>query len=776
MTIRRGRGSGRGSPGAGGGPGTRRGSRTVAGLLCTLALPWALAVPTGPDPMPVADPRPAGTAVEYVVAVDVSASLTPADLEAEKAAATRIALGDVSSASHVTVFGFAAAEDKGQSAVDPACPRTRLDASGREAIAACVAELRIRGAGEGTGTDFPSAIRQGVHELTEGTDPSVPRVLFLLTDGKMDVVDSENYGHPAHREAEGERQLEEELRKAAEQGVQIWPLGFGPEPDEAQLERIAAGGYQDGCVELPSARPRAARLSDAADVGPVLEEIFAAAHCLRHQEGPSERPPATMEIDISPLATVGSIVVDKGDPEVEITYLDPTGHEVPTIGTHGDSDFELAGASGTVEALRIVNPLPGTWRVRAEAPEGHRSLPVGLSVLWQGELRGAITMDPPSPRPGREVVVTMRLQTREGYGIDDPRDYAGLRVEGELTGDGFDPVELDLADDGETPDPVGGDGAFAGVVTVPESADGVLSATATLTVPGLNADTRTESGRVAPVSPTVTATLALTGERTHPGGVIGGTLSVRNTGDTPRTLRLSVTDVQAGLLTVTPAEIVVEPGEATRREVTLEVAPAPLFGDDLTGKGLRLEATVGVLDADDGDRVLDHHILSVPVTPEPGPWERYRGLLAGAGALLAVLVGAVVLLMRRRRTVRDPHGLVLRLLDGTGDVIGEHRITSRDGGWYGFDVVRSGGAPRIERRRDGRYAIRRDAAGSPVLRKRTDRARFPVPPGGGVPLGDGVNLTAEAGSRTSGGRRPDTRPAVPTGAATGRPGAPDPDL
>lgn len=130
----------------------------------------------------------------------------------------------------------------------------------------------------------------------------------------------------------------------------------------------------------------------------MLEKIFAAAHCLRHEQGPSKRPPATLEIGISPLATVGSIVVDKGDPQVKITYLDPNGHQVPTTGTYRKSGFELAGGSGTVEALKIVDPVPGTWRVKAEAPEGHRSVPVAVSVLWQGELRGAITMDPPSPQ------------------------------------------------------------------------------------------------------------------------------------------------------------------------------------------------------------------------------------------------------------------------------------------------------------------------------------------------------------------------------------------
>ncbi|MDX5575810.1 hypothetical protein [Streptomyces sp. ID01-9D] len=201
--------------------GTGRAGRAALSVLAGAAVLMSLTAPAAPDPEPAAAAAPAFASVNYAVAVDQSASLAPEDIKAEKAAAARIALGDVSATSHITVFGFAAAESADQRAVDPACPRTRLDAAGRESIGGCVDKLRSRKKSEGTGTDFPSAIRQGVHELSSGTDPSVPRVLFLLTDGEMDVTGSPQYGDPAHREAEGKRQLELELKNAAAKNVQI---------------------------------------------------------------------------------------------------------------------------------------------------------------------------------------------------------------------------------------------------------------------------------------------------------------------------------------------------------------------------------------------------------------------------------------------------------------------------------------------------------------------------------------------------------------------------
>ncbi|GAB7032451.1 VWA domain-containing protein [Streptomyces sp. NPDC021749] len=705
------------------------------------------------DPVPAAASKPAFTSVNYAVAVDESASLAAEDMQAEKAAAARIALGDVSSASHVTVFGFAAAESGDQRAVDPVCPRTTLDAAGRESIGGCVGKLRSRKKSEGTGTDFPSAIRQGVHELSSGTDPSVPRVLFLLTDGEMDVTGSPQYGDPAHRKDEGERQLDRELKNARAQGVQIWPLGFGPAPDKAQLDRMAAGGYQKGCVELPSARPQADKVSGAKDLGPKLEKIFAAAHCLRYEPGTSpKRPPATLEVGISPLATVGSIVVDKSDPKVTITYIDPNGHQVPTSGTYHKSHFELAGAGDTVEALKIIDPVPGTWQVKAEAPEGHRSLPVGVSVLWQGELRGAITMDPPSPQAGQKATVTMRLQTREGYQIKDPRDYAGLRVRSELTGDGFAAMPVQLTDDGKGPDPTASDGSFTGSVTIPRSADGALKVSGTLTASGLSADTRSEKGVVAPDVLPVAGTLRLPDADAHPGDEVTGTLTVHNTGKTPHTLRLSVADLQPGLVSVSPAEIEVKPGDSELRTVTVRLGPADAFGDRLDDDGLKLGGTVTAVDTTDRNRTLARSPLSVTVTPEPGIWETYWWAFLIGAVVIAAVVAVVLAWLRQRRSRRDPYGLVLQLLSEDGDVVATHPAGHGHKQWYEFSLVEPHRSPRIERRNHGMYAIQRNPEGGAWLREK-GAGRTRLKTGETAPLSDGLSLSLGEETRSPRSRR-----------------------
>ncbi|MFC7511373.1 choice-of-anchor X domain-containing protein [Streptomyces thermocarboxydus] len=63
--------------------------------------------------------------------------------------------------------------------------------------------------------------------------------------------------------------------------------------------------------------------------------------------------------------------------------------------------------------------------------------------------------------------VELTLQTRDEQGVVDPADLRRLKVSGQLTGDGFDPVPLALSDDGEDGDKDAGDGRFTGTVTVP---------------------------------------------------------------------------------------------------------------------------------------------------------------------------------------------------------------------------------------------------------------------------------------------------------------------
>ncbi|WP_345025853.1 vWA domain-containing protein, partial [Streptomyces sedi] len=244
---------------------TRRGRRAaaplVAGLL--LALGAALAPPVaaqddgeggGEGGGESGDPGVAP--IDFTIVVDQSESLSEEDLRREVDAATTIAQAELSERSRATVIGFGSAEEEGQVAAVEACQGTELDAAGRQRISECVEELASPDRELiGPGTDHPAALAQAVDRLARG-DEETPRVVFLLTDGRLDVSDSLNYGgSPEARQRNAREALGETLARARENRVQIWPLGFGDDIDEEALAGMAAGGYVEGCAELPGAVP-----------------------------------------------------------------------------------------------------------------------------------------------------------------------------------------------------------------------------------------------------------------------------------------------------------------------------------------------------------------------------------------------------------------------------------------------------------------------------------------------------------------------------------------
>ncbi|WP_157537755.1 vWA domain-containing protein [Kitasatospora azatica] len=715
------------------------------------------------DPAASAAPAAIGP-VNYAVVVDESGSLKGDDMAREQEAALRIALGDVSPASTVTVLGFASANNRSQNAVDEVCPPTTLDAASRDRLGSCVGQLRSRKQEEGWDTDFPTAISQAVHLLGSGTDPNTPRVLFLLTDGKLDVGTSEDspYGEPAHRTQAAQDALVRELAAAAAAKVQVWPMGFGTDIDKGELDLMAASGYQSGCVDLPDAKPRATAVPSSDAVGAALQTAFAAAHCLRATTGTSGHPPVDLQVRISPLATVGSIVVDKGDPQVTASYFDPNGRQVSGTGASNGSSFELAGRGQTVESLRITDPVPGLWRVHLDAPSDHRDKLATVSVLWHGELRSSITLEPPSPAPGQQMKVTLRLQTRQDFAITDLQDLQELGVSAQLTGDGFAPVPVVLADNGAAPDDRAKDGVFTGTVTVPTGATGRFQVAGTLTASGLTADNRGEGGLVAPPVVLVRAALAAPSGSVRTSDRLTGMLSLHNGDKVAHTLSVQVRDAADGLLTPSPAQLVLQPGDLPAVPVDFKVAGRAAFGRHLDHGQAELGGKVVIVDRTDGDRVLVDQPISLSVTPRPGWLAQYQWYLVVGGAVLVLLALLLVSMSRLGKFRRDAAGLPLRLLGEEGRELTRQTAKSGQHGWFEFDIVEPHSPhPRIVRRSHGSYRVRRHPDGGAVLEGR-DQARSRLLHGSPVDLSNGLSLALGAEPvRPQPRLGPRTRPIVP---------------
>ncbi|MDF9817075.1 vWA domain-containing protein [Streptomyces sp. SPB162] len=682
----------------------------LAAALLALALPvTAPATPFRQAGATDTTPPP----IDLAIAVDESGSLSADDVERERDAADRIAVSEVNAQSRITVLGFASATRRGQTPVDEVCPTTALSPVAKERMGSCVGKLAKREKGQGDGTDFPAAIRQAVNRLTTNSTGG-PRMLFLLTDGLLNVNDSPSYGQDVQsRERNSRLALAAALDEARKAQVQIWPLGFGS-ADPKALADMAAAGYQGACTNLAGATPKAT-VVDSAALGSTLQSAFAGARCLVTDEPQEGKPPADIYLRISPLATLATIVVSKGDAAVTADFYDPQGTKVRGSGEADGSHLQLSGAEQEVESLQITDPRPGRWRVHLDAPADHRSKLATVGVQWRGALRSSITLTPAAPHPGQQAAVQLHLQTRDGLPVTDPADVQTLQVSAELSGDGFDDRPITLRNDGSA-----GEGTFSGAVTVPATATGALEVVGVLGAVGLSADHRPFVTRIAVVNPDVTAYLDVShaddkaGARLNPGKHVSFVVKAANTATTTHTLRVQLLDTRPGDLSVTPTAITLKPGESTTVTGRLMVGDQVPQGE--------LSGRLQVFDTAHPGQPLDARLITVRVVPEPGAarrvWDAWWPAIVAVLLLLAGLAAWLVVRHRITISATDPGGLELCLLEAGAEEEEEEegersKLVVRSSavgknGWYGFAVVRDNSAPRLAPMPVGPYFVRRD--------------------------------------------------------------------
>ncbi|GAA3868905.1 hypothetical protein GCM10022243_38130 [Saccharothrix violaceirubra] len=611
-----------------------------------------LVVPSVGASARILEPEPAVGSADIVLLVDESSSLSTDDVRREREAAAVIALGEFAPASRVAVVGFGSDNGaSGQSAVDVVCPPTIVaTAQERQVLSDCIGRLRGRTAAEGDGTDHYAALSQAMSYLSGSAADQ--KMIFLLTDGRLDVGDSEAYGSTSSAEERNKVALEkvdETLAAARAKGVTVWPLGFGT-VDRAQLDRFAAGGHQGSCGR-GVAKPTATVIEGSGDVVWALLQAYRLGRCAGGGE-PREvtlDPGATAEttVDIPLIATDGSIVVVKQDPRLAVEYVDPDGRAVPKNGTVDDSTFQVSGENGAVEALRVVNPKPGPWTVRLKSfPNLPRTTATAV-VTWQGAVRAVLTVDPPSPTAGQEVAIALALRTRTRP-ITDPAALSGLdfAVDSGFAG----PVTL--TDDGRAPDTAAGDGIHTGRATVPADAKGDFEVTGTVSGVGIASDTRSVRVPIATGPPELSATTSLDDTEAAPGAAIDGVVEVANTSGRARRVRLQLADIAPGTL-------VSVPGDAT----TFDVPPAgresrPFRLDFADATPLGVNSFTLVLVDDEVPEVVIHRRQFTVDVVRPTPYARIG--VVGGGVLVAVAALVAFVVWRRRRDVR---GLVLHLTD-----------------------------------------------------------------------------------------------------------------
>ncbi|WP_165960878.1 vWA domain-containing protein [Actinocrispum wychmicini] len=716
----------------------------LAATLVMCAGPWAAKAYQEPPPVV----RPA----TIVILVDESGSISNADLVREREAAATIALGEYAPRSTISVVGFGSSDGPGQSAVDVVCPPvTVTTAEDQQRLADCTGNLRKRGPGQGQGTDHAAALRQAMSYMGDAK-PDGPRMIFLLTDGELDVSGSPAYGPDNvgnQRNAAAWTVVDDTLNRARAAQTQVWPLGFGT-VNKAALDRFAEGGFAGACG--PKApKPAAVVVSSAADVDQQLLRAYSAARCAGTSDLQQRRlsPGSTesMTVDIPSIATDGSIVVVKHDPGIAVSFKDPHGVEVPKSGARDGSTFQGSGQNGPVEALRIVNPTPGKWTVTLTSFPAMTAVDVTAVVIWQGAVRAVLTVDPPSPQPGQTVTVSLKLQTRNQVVTDQ---LSTLDFTVTMAG-----APVAVADDGRQPDRQAGDGIYTGVAQAPATGASVQF-TGTVTGVGVSGDTRTYDAALSTSQTQVRAQIKVDAATTvEPGKAVQGTVTVTSALGRAVKLRLQVTDPG-------PGTKVSVPGEDTILDVpptgNTDFAFRLLFAPD-TGRGPNTMVLKVVQDADDS-QVLTLYPFTVDVDYPPPVW-----LYVAVPTALAL--AAVLWLARRSyRRARDVRGLAVYLYENgrpRGDIAAPEKAATS----FSFAVRTGENTPPyldepVSRADPDRYELRRVGGRLTVLGVHIGRSELLV--GSRVPIASELEIEVHDERAT----------AVPAFAEPGHDESPDP--
>ena len=622
--------------------------RRLLSVAVVTALGAAAAVPLA-GPAVAEDDSATLPALQVVVLVDESGSLSDTDVVKEKEAARTIAFSVLAPESQVAVIGFGSADGPGQSPVDVVCkPAVLDDQQSRDALGRCVEALHRRPKNEGNDTDHAAALQQALSIARSGGPAR--KVVFLLTDGKLDVSNSPAYGDtPQRRNTAAAGDVRRALTALSKEKAQVWPLGFGA------VDRSALAGFAEGhSCTAAAADPQARVVSSSGQLTAAVADAFSSASCVKYGKqdfGDLPRGGATeLHIDIPAIASDASILVYKRDPRVQVEYTAP-GASQPAPQA-GGSHFEQAGQNTSTESLKITDPVPGRWTIRLSSADVAADN-VAANVVYQAAVKAALTVNPPTPTAGQQVEVDMQVWAR-GQAITDPVALQGLSFVTTLTGAGLgSPQQVKLSD----PD---GDGTYTGQLTVPSSASGALSFAGQVTGVGIGGDTRTYPTKVQSASAAVQGQILFDVNRAgvHPGDAVPGTISVTNDSAQPAVLRLLVADPSAGsTLTFDPATVTAPPGRSTTK-FALRV--------DTQKPGVASAKLQLVLDSDPSV-VAAERLFSADVTPPP-TWPRKYWWI-WVPALVLLLAAAAFLLIQWRRRVRaaQVRGLVAQLTaEGAG--------------------------------------------------------------------------------------------------------------
>ena len=307
-----------------------------------------------------ADEKQEDRSTSVVVLVDFSGSITedPRYPEAEKKALENLVNVDWPIGSKIAILAFGAADSRsgGKPSTFAMCPDGENTLRSVEGIENWIGECTsVIGTNPvGPNTDHNKAIKKAVDLLLKNPNNSSSKFVLLMTDGKLDVdnfnpVNPDYTGTSEERDEQAINELfDDVLPLARENGIQVWPVGFG-DVNRIELNGYAPEGGQPGPDSCQREIPRAV-IAEPEDLPYEINKIIRQVTCLgEYLQGEN------VEIVLPDFADEATINVKHQEGET-FKIQGPNGEEIE------------GGGEGTESTVQIDNPEGGNWQIISDNP------------------------------------------------------------------------------------------------------------------------------------------------------------------------------------------------------------------------------------------------------------------------------------------------------------------------------------------------------------------------------------------------------------------------
>ena len=376
-------------------------------LLCCLVVSGPLLAATGKS-----------SGVDAVLLIDSSGSMAKNDPDKLRVPAAKMFMSLLDEGDRIGLISFS----------DNGYPVLHLTAPGSKTNARILSSAD-RVSSKGVYTNLHAALAKGLAMLEKEGKPGQEPMLVLMSDGKMDVGDTDEDWALTQK-------LQEELvTKAKERGVKVYTIAFTEASDVDLLRDVAT--ETGGLFKLAR---------NDQDLHEVFSAIFESA------KDPDMLPIEGGEFKVDASIEEVTIIASKEREDVRIYLQTPEGKK---LGSDDASDKLKWFLSHHFDMITLKNPQPGTWKLLYTGGKNHAYIVTNMSLNHSPQT--------PSLKVNEDMVLETWLE-QDGKLLDKEAVLTHTNFYMEIQVPSGETARFELMDQGRDGDKKAADGRYSTIL------------------------------------------------------------------------------------------------------------------------------------------------------------------------------------------------------------------------------------------------------------------------------------------------------------------------